>query len=529
MLYEFPKSYQYDTGDLSITGTGSGIHLFKDITLSFGITDRMGENLNTAKQINDNPYVGNMFISILDTGGNVVYPNFQTGKALKSFTFTEQQNINVFGSYQKDFGILIDLEDNTAGNYDVEYYLYGNTPEISEIKVKDGSGEWLYADVPQISWDVASFNTNNWSTGTYYAELKLQTSENYGGDNSGEQSGIATGEITIQAGGPSGLYWEAWIRCETENFGYDYASISIDGNIVAEVSGTEEGGDSNGRIYYFGGYTGLTTGTHTIELFYDTVDGEYHTSDYGIYFKASSFPYSGQQSSLQKQTVSGAPQTGSLEMTVKTFNDPNYSRIKYLEIYTDTGSNVEINDDNFYKRLPVFKQNREFNAKLDIQELSYNTEYYFKIVAYSEIGSGLAAEIGPHFIIPTPDIEVNIFAENLYLVNDSETGDMSLITGEIPSSSSGVIDYITTGSSHVREYITKITDSSGNIQSSKLIISMASIGSIDSDQVSLTEYAISNSGSATYELFYDSGNSVFELRVSTPATPATFKALRTSI
>jgi hypothetical protein len=153
MIYEFEKTYTIDTGDLTQTGTGSGVHLYKDVTLTFDITDRLGNIATTSYQINTNPSIGDMVISILDTGSSVIYPNYYSGIPLKSFTFSEQNNTDVFGSYERNFGILVDIQDNTAGHSDSEFYLYGNVPEISGLFATDKDGLWLYTGSLEESYD----------------------------------------------------------------------------------------------------------------------------------------------------------------------------------------------------------------------------------------------------------------------------------------------------------------------------------------------------------------------------------------
>ena len=94
-LYEFEKEYTYDSGDTSITGTGSGVHLYKDVSFTFDILDRSLSRITNSIDINRNSSIGDMAISILDTGGSVVYPNYYSGAARRTFTFKEQENIDV--------------------------------------------------------------------------------------------------------------------------------------------------------------------------------------------------------------------------------------------------------------------------------------------------------------------------------------------------------------------------------------------------------------------------------------------------
>lgn len=145
MLHEFTTTYTYDTGDATIVGTGSGVHLYKDVTFNFGILDRTATKLATSKQIFGNPYVGLITVDILDTGGNIVYTGYDSGYALKSFTLTERENIDIFGAYTDSFGIGVSVADQTtAVDFNAEFYVYGNRPNINSIFVNDGSGYFYY-------------------------------------------------------------------------------------------------------------------------------------------------------------------------------------------------------------------------------------------------------------------------------------------------------------------------------------------------------------------------------------------------
>jgi hypothetical protein len=150
-LYEFQPSYQFDETNTSLGGSGSGVHLFKDVTLTFDMLDRFKQPLNTSKDINDNVFVKDMSISIYNTYNDLVYENFYSGIALRSFTFTEQNNIDVFGEYTKDFIINAKLKDSSAGVFSSNFSLFGNTPSIEYGFITDAEGVWLY-EASQDDW-----------------------------------------------------------------------------------------------------------------------------------------------------------------------------------------------------------------------------------------------------------------------------------------------------------------------------------------------------------------------------------------
>tara|TARA_B100000900_G_scaffold10158_1_gene8345 strand:+ start:2010 stop:3362 length:1353 start_codon:yes stop_codon:yes gene_type:complete len=152
-LVEIPSQYILESGIPSLVSSGSGVHLEKDVTFSFNFMNREGAELSTVGQINNSFFIGDQQIDIIDKNGTVVAEKFYTGAALKSFTFKEQDNLDVFsgatGKYVKDFGIKVKVNDPTIADgvegHQSVYKCFGNVPQIQSIKVIDGSGTFQYA------------------------------------------------------------------------------------------------------------------------------------------------------------------------------------------------------------------------------------------------------------------------------------------------------------------------------------------------------------------------------------------------
>ena len=133
-----------DTGNLGNIATGSGVHLYKDVTLTFSeITDRAGNQLTTQEELENNLFFDGFDIDILNTTGGMVFTGYKSGVKSRTFAFTEQENINVFGAYQADFGVRYSLQDQNGREQVNEVYLYGNPLEISHLYITDASGRFL--------------------------------------------------------------------------------------------------------------------------------------------------------------------------------------------------------------------------------------------------------------------------------------------------------------------------------------------------------------------------------------------------
>ena len=125
-IYEFEPEFILNTGDLSLTATGYAVHRYKDVTFSFGVTDRQQNILTSTYALTENPFVQSVNIDILDISGNTIYDNYVSGSFKDSFTLTEAENTGIFGQYTKDFGIGISTVGLNANVHSSQYYVYAN-------------------------------------------------------------------------------------------------------------------------------------------------------------------------------------------------------------------------------------------------------------------------------------------------------------------------------------------------------------------------------------------------------------------
>jgi uncharacterized delta-60 repeat protein len=143
IIYEFEPIFDVNTSDLSENATGYAIHRNKDVTFVLSITDRQNNVLNSPGALLENPFLRGLDIDILDISGTTKFDNYVSNSFENSFTFTEQDNIDVFGSYTPKFGIGISAVGENINVHSSRYFVYGNPSEIKEIYVADNSGLWL--------------------------------------------------------------------------------------------------------------------------------------------------------------------------------------------------------------------------------------------------------------------------------------------------------------------------------------------------------------------------------------------------
>ena len=141
ILREFDTTQpNIDFTDLSTTITVSGVRLLRDVTVKTSITDNISGEVDSASDFLENPYTSKLNVDILNQDGSVAYQNFLQNYKSNNFTFTEYDNINVFGQYEKDFGVQMKVVGQDDSEQTTKLFLYGNHPYISGIDIQDVSG-----------------------------------------------------------------------------------------------------------------------------------------------------------------------------------------------------------------------------------------------------------------------------------------------------------------------------------------------------------------------------------------------------
>jgi len=133
-LFEFDPAFNVDTGNLNQIFTGSGVHSQKDVTFFFDILDQQLNTISSNQQFLENPLISGCVFDILNINGTTAAANFSTGKYSRSVTVSALDNENIFGTYQKDFGVRCKLPNSFDGSIFTGVFLaYGNVPNILDI------------------------------------------------------------------------------------------------------------------------------------------------------------------------------------------------------------------------------------------------------------------------------------------------------------------------------------------------------------------------------------------------------------
>jgi hypothetical protein len=276
--------------------------------------------------------------------------------------------------------------------------------------------------------------------------------------------------------------------------------------------------------------TGTTGFTGVAKLEVDYIDfGGRESEEYFIYPSSGYWPQTN-VTNLEIEAMStsfsgtGAPIIGVIEIEVEFKNDPLYINFTHFDIYADTNSGVEPSFENFNKRVPIFNQSKDINFQILAEDIEYNVSYYFRVIPYSSLGSGVHIIIGPHIIIPSPKIPSLLEAENLIINEDGDSVIVDLITGRINSSLAAVIDTVAINSFYSIEYMAKMTNSSGEVSSSQIALTITDPSGTG---YSFFEYAISANSTINYSVTGDSQNVYLKAQTDTP--PVTYKLHKTSI
>lgn len=156
-LKEFEPSYTFDNTNIGSLGLGSGVHLEKDVTFKASVIGRDGRLLATAEDMARSPYLNGVIFDIIDTDGAMVYKNYFSGYK-SSIKITEEENIKLFGSYQKDFGVRVTTLDSVLGEAGkAEIYAYGNALYLDSLTVADDDGT--------TTWETDSLSESGSTTG----------------------------------------------------------------------------------------------------------------------------------------------------------------------------------------------------------------------------------------------------------------------------------------------------------------------------------------------------------------------------
>jgi hypothetical protein len=143
--YNFDEDFETETGDLSLTGSGSGVYKGgSDITLQMAYVDRMGTAMTTAADIADNPFLDDISISIVTSNpGDMVYKDWRTNVLDPTVTLTDAEKRGIFGYPKKDVGFQFDVTNFGGEKHSSIFTAFANEVSIDKLYIQDANGTKL--------------------------------------------------------------------------------------------------------------------------------------------------------------------------------------------------------------------------------------------------------------------------------------------------------------------------------------------------------------------------------------------------
>jgi hypothetical protein len=506
IIYEFDPIFNLDTGDLSKTARGHSTHKNKDVSFVLNLTDRRLNVLNSPSALLENPFLKGIDVDILNIFGDTVFDNYLSGSFENSFTFTEEDNISVFGTYTPNFGIGVSAVGENIEVHNSKYFVYGNPLEIDNIYVTDASGLWLNNNPIQYQSYVpyetfkesidGQLVTNN---ALYISGYRDRVS-GYNIEISGSVPfAILSGE-SLKIDWGIGQIDTIFIQTGIDGFsGIDGVNVTntFTGDPILSLLVNPTG--LNGKAYSFvTGYSYEATGIYDVNLYYSGIgssgDELVKTLKYRIPDELQS------QGKLQI----GDADSEKIQFDIRLQNNPFYTSSNEFAVYSSTGSG---DFSVLNTSIPILSKSQRYSFYLNENNIVPDVPHWFKIEPYSPIGSGYAWEVGPYFFSSAPSVKTNVSSDSFSLTNGDSQADIDFITGSVETDSITTIDILPKGEKYSYEYFAQFKDGLGHHCSSKIIIVDNTSGQDNSRTgLAFEEYSRSENSFVIYSVSGDEDN-----------------------
>jgi hypothetical protein len=521
IIYEFDPIFDVNTNDLSEIAIGYAVHQGRDVTFVFNITDRQLNVLNSPSALLENPFLRGLDIDILDISGVTKFDNYVSGSFETAFTFTEEDNIDVFGVYTPNFGVGISAVGENINVHSSKYFVYANPLEMEEIYVADRSGLWLNNNPIQFQAYVPYETFGESIDGQLVTNNALYLSgyrDRVSGFNA-EISGsipfaILNGEsLKIDWGsGPINT-----IFVQTGQSGFS----GING-VTATKTSTEDPlltllvdpTGLNGQSYSFvTGYTYETTGIYDVNFYYSGIGSTGNELIKTVQYRIPD------ELQPQGKLQIGDAVVDRIEFDIQLQNNVFYTKAEVLDVYASTVSGDFNIDSEFVinQVIPVLSETQNYSFYLDQSSIVAETPYWFKIVPSGIIDSGYAWEVGPYSFFSPPAPKTNVSSNSFSLADGDTQIDLDIVTGAIETDSGTIIDTLPRGERYSYEYFAQFKDELGHRCSSKILIVDNTSGS-DSSRTGLSfeEYSRSENSFVNYSVSGDEQNVYLNAQLDTP-------------
>ena len=493
-VYQFDAKYLFNP-DLSKVSTGISVILNKDSTFNFKILNRANDFLDESSMEVDTFFEG-IKIDILNKNKQKVFDNFANGN-LTSLSFLEQNNIEIFQSLNKEYGIRMSIDDKTSiSDHVSEYYVYGNNLYIKDITVQAAAGIYFNKDPKNFqSYEPTIIdNSSNEINGTdnpyYMAKSEFTLNNN---------NVTLSVKIVFAYDLKEGFTIDWGDDSQDEIFYYNGNTFIGNGVTVTNTNVNDENFSSlgetiNGKTYEF-------TKSHS----YTVTQPTSYTVTHGVKESSSSEYTEGDSLDILLPNVmspfgvqlSNSGVNGVINFDINFLNDPTYTNFDSVAIYASTSENFTISEDNLVKRDLIFSSDGQSQTiSVAGEDINYFQFYWFTIIPYSSFGSGYAWNIGP-YTLSTESGEEEETKESLDAGLLTILGDKTAIDREIEeyyiNENPIQIDYIPTGFGIMScQYFINAINRNKDICSTKLILTNQSENENTTNPYHLTQYAISD-------------------------------------
>lgn len=439
-VYQFSPKYILNT-NLSKVSSGIGVIRNVDNEFNFDIRNRYNTPLDESSMEND-VFFNGIEIDILNKNKQTITGGFASGD-LSSLEFTKNDNIEIFSSFTKDYGIRMKIDDQTnLSDHVSEYYVYGNPLYIKSVKVNDFSGEYINYDPiglyqvykPYVS-SQSSFEVVQGEENLFYLP-KLSLTSN-------DKNVSVNMKIVFASGKQEKLKINWGDGTEDNIFYYTSPTNFIGPGVTRTDTNTEDeilkDYDSllliDGKTYEF-------TKSHT----YTPISLTGYPVSIGVAESNSAdFEEILNNEVLLPSFITGAGImistggiSGSIEFEFEFLNDENYTSFDKIEIYGTGTNNSTLESDSFLHTEDLYSPDQygKYQISLDAGSVQPNVNYWFTLLPYSQIATGYAWTVGPYLM--QQDIDDSIEGE---LIEAS----MIILSGGTSSSTSTIIESLLSG------------------------------------------------------------------------------------
>lgn len=538
-IYEFSPALYLNTENLSETATGFVVHKEKDVKFIFNISDRQNNVLTSTPSIAESPFVKSVNIDILDIYGNIVADNYVSNSYANNFILSEQENINIFGSYQENFGIGLQIIGADTNIHTNEYYVYGNKLQIKKISVNDSNGYWINETSlndqiynPSSLYETNAFFENVTNSALYWDQYKI-TNNLYEVNLSGViPFAVLTGESLKIDWGYTGGIETIFKQTGLTNSG---ALFSISGISAVSCVDTNTGDFKLSGAIYPNQINGMTYTFSTGYNYPSGITGIYNATIYysGIGSTGNELIKTIQYRIPDELKPQGKPQigdklTGKINIDIELLNDPFYTNFDKFELYINQISGASLLNSSLIKTIPILTNTNKYSFSLDRSAIQNNTDYWFTIAPYSSIGKGYDWTIGPYNLYTEKPNKSNLNTESITLFNGDDTTNIDFITGSIINNQITNIDSIDKNFHKTHDYLCQFQDSSGCFCSSRVLIVNNSSGlDLSRTGVSFSQYGISDNSFVNLSVQEDSTTIYLQAQIDNPT--GLYKLYKTSI